>query len=103
LGNPIEPVPDVYDESGTIHRHARGHPITGNPFLVGFPANQLLTVVGERVATDNAQIASFQLEHQLGKDARLEVAAMHAMREPVAARLIRQQPPPSIRDPAQVE
>ena len=46
--------------------------------LICLPADQLLTVVGERVAADNAQIAGFQLEHQLGKDASFEVAAMHA-------------------------
>ncbi|MBV9358359.1 MAG: hypothetical protein JO023_22845 [Chloroflexi bacterium] len=93
----------MLDEGQAVDRHAGGGAILGHPLVVGFPAHQLLAVVGEGVAADDTEVAGLELPHELREDARLEVTAVHPIWEAVAPALVGQPPPPGIRHPAQVK
>src|SRR5439155_15432016 len=91
------------DESRPVHRHPGCCAIVDDPLVIRVPADQLLAVVGERIAANDAQVASFQLQHELREDARLEVAALDTFGRAAAPRVVSEQPPPAIGYPAEVE
>ena len=80
-----------------------GCAVVANLLVIGLPTDELLTVIGEGVTSDDAQIAGFEFQHQLGEHTRFDVAALHPFGNGAPSRLVGQQSPPALGHPVQIQ
>ena len=93
----------VGHERAALHREADLFSIPGHAPLVLRPGDELAAIVGELVAPLDAEVTGLEFRDDLREETDLEVPAVHLGREAMAIRRSRDELPPFVGDPREIE
>ena len=94
------------DKGSSLDGQADHRTVGSDALVVLLPGEKLVAIVGEVVATEDAQIAGLQFRHQLGEYAHLKMTTTQTLggtQLSFAIALLRDQPPPGFRHPGKIQ